>query len=294
MPIAAVLPNCVVGSASDPGATGDKRMYYSQIPVVELYDALLAYEGADCYSDLLEPWILCHRAEADWLLKIKQRWSHRPNPADPEELSRLYAWFRVTSLLLLRFQKDHSGRSSYDGPAITPFAFQLFHEQMGFSRPDVGVFHPFFHEVLSVSPTSTEEPRLEIARQDWPCLMLGRMLFLRAGCHVVADLKQFDKAIAESSMLYWTYRRRDRRCTDQSQGWGGNSQWRTAFRRDFHFGGYYEFNIDGQTSLDGKSGHVGGVPIDTMIELVRHRCLVRSTLDDSDLFPYPYRHTEPE
>ena|GEM_PF-4381875 len=29
-----------------------------------------------------------------------------------------------------------------------------------------------------------------------------------------------------------------------------------------------------------------------MIELVRNRCLIRSVIDDSDLYPYPWTYTE--
>jgi len=32
--------------------------------------------------------------------------------------------------------------------------------------------------------------------------------------------------------------------------------------------------------------------VSTMIELVRNRCLIRSVIDDSDLYPYPWTYTE--
>ena len=32
--------------------------------------------------------------------------------------------------------------------------------------------------------------------------------------------------------------------TDQSVGWGSNSQWGTKFRRDYHFPGEFHFNVD--------------------------------------------------
>jgi hypothetical protein len=50
--------------------------------------------------------------------------------------------------------------------------------------------------------------------------------------------------------------------------------------------------VDGEESLNAATGAVDGVDASTMLELVRHRCLIRTVADDSDLYPYRYTYTE--
>jgi hypothetical protein len=123
--------------------------------------------------------------------------------------------------------------------------------------------------------------------------MLVRMMFCRGGCIVSAGAEHVRREIAERSRLYLAFRRRDRPCADPSHGWGGNSRWRTRFRRDYQAAMRFEYNVDGGTSLNGVVRTVDGIPVAAMIELVRNRCLVRTAMDDSDLYPYPYSCMEP-
>jgi hypothetical protein len=101
------------------------------------------------------------------------------------------------------------------------------------------------------------------------------------------------KTIAESSKFYWTFRRKDRACADESHGWGSNSQWRTRFRRDYQLPSGFLYNVDGTESLNDSASDLDGIARAVMIELVRHRGLIRSEIDDSDLYPYRYSYFEP-
>src|SRR5438552_2644277 len=124
-------------------------MYDCQVPWLELYRALLEYDGTDAYSDLLASWPQRHPDECLWLAEFARRTDCCAGEVDYEDLCRLYAAFRVTSLLLLRFQTGRAD-GGYTGPSVTVEGYQLFHEALGFCVPEVASFHPFFHEIISV------------------------------------------------------------------------------------------------------------------------------------------------
>ena len=71
-------------------------------------------------------------------------------------------------------------------------------------------------------------------------------------------------------------------------GWGGNSQWRTNYRRDYLFNDRFEYNVDAKERPDDDD-----LAPDQRLELVRHRCFVGSEDPHEDLWPYDIRHTEP-
>jgi len=267
-------------------------MFNTQRPFVELFRALHDYDGADAYDDVLERWPDENADECRWIAEFHQRTNDDWSAATDEDLCRLYALFRVTSTLLLRFQSGRADGSDYQGPAVTVEGYQLFHEQLGFHVLSVAEYHPFFHEVLSVNPTPNDESPIYLGECAWPCIMLGDMMFCRAGCTVDGGSSHVVKDVAESSTLYWTYRRKDRTCNDLSHGWGHNSQWRTAHRRDYRSAGRYHFNVDGRELLTDSACIADELPISTMIELIRNRCVIRTRIDDIDLYPYVYTYTE--
>jgi hypothetical protein len=267
-------------------------MYGSQWPWVELYGALQEYNGADAYDDLLESWPDRHADERRWIAEFSQRADADWNAVTDEDLCRLYAASRVTQTLLLRFQAGRDDGTDYPGPTVSVEGYQLFHEALGFHVPETFGFHPFFHEVTGVVPTADTAEPIRVVELVWPPVMLGGMMFCRAGTIVSGGAGHVVKDIAERSKLYWTIRRKDRPCGDQSHGWGSNSQWRTRLRRDYRSSTGFHYNIDANESLLGATGAVGGVDASVMVELVRHRCLVRTAVDDTDLYPYCYTYSE--
>jgi hypothetical protein len=263
-----------------------------QYPWIELYRALLEYDGADVYTHLLEPWPGQNSGECTWLAEFARRTDCCAGKVDDEDLYRLYAAFRVASLLLLLFQSGRADGSDYRGPNVTVEGYQLFHEAIGFRVPEAAAFHPFFHEIIGVQHVAPAETPVSVVEQVWPPMMLGRMMFCRVGCVVAGGTAHVAKEIAERSKLFWTLRRKDRPCEDQSHGWGSNSQWWTRLRRDYLSPAVFRYNIDGKEVLTPTTKMVDEVDAATMAEIVRHRCLVRTVADDSGLYPYRYTMTE--
>lgn len=268
-------------------------MFGSQLPLVELFSALCRHRGRDAYADELLPWLNSNTEQIVWLEELCQRSMNDWGNATCEDICRLYALSRVTSIMLLRFQSGRADGTDYLGPSLSIDDFQRFHEQLGFTVVDHDVYHPFFHEILSVHASRNEDAQVKLTDYAWPCLMLGDMSYSRAGVIVEGGSKHINKSIAESSTLYWTYRRKDRPYRDLSQGWGYNSQWRTEFRRDFHRSKKFHFNVDGKKSLNDPLTSVEELSKATMVELVRNRGLIFTDVgDDSDLFPYDYSYSE--
>ncbi|MDT8350984.1 hypothetical protein [Roseomonas mucosa] len=108
-----------------------------------------------------------------------------------------------------------------------------------------------------------------------------------------------DPHLASSTTLYFAKRRRHRRTEDLSLGWGSNSQWRTAFRRDYAEGGRLFYNVDAREMI-GSSAGASGPPVDEdltdveQVELVTHRCFVRTAKPDDDRWPYSQGYVEPD
>ena len=267
-------------------------MYPSQRPWIRLYDALHERDVVDAYTDVLEPWTEQHPDERRWLADFSRRTESSWTVATDEDLCRLYSVYRVTSTLLLRFQRGRADGSDYAGPTISVEGYRLFHEALGFCVADVAAFHPFYHEIVGVQQAVSAAAPIEVVEQRWPSLMLGNLMFCRAGCVVVGGSNHVVKDIAERSTLYWTFRRKDRPCNDLSHGWGSNSQWRTTMRRDYRTSSGFDYNVDAEKSLDSAGDTVDGLSLEAMRELVRNRCMLRTAVDDSDLFPYPYSDTE--
>jgi hypothetical protein len=194
----------------------------------------------------------------------------------------------------------------WPGPAVTLDQYRAFVGGLGLAEVRPAGFHPFFHEIVHVDQAEDPEEAISVVDTSWPCLMLGDMMFSRAGVRVRAGTRHARKQPAETSRLYWAHRRRNRPTTDQSDGWGSNSQWRTSFRRDCRIGDSFHYNIDARNTEDWvdlgspvSSWPEGNRPDDDeglnpkvtpqqRIELLTHRCAVISAgFEDS----YPYADT---
>ena len=269
-------------------------MYHVQQPVVDLCRAIQSHKGDDVFTDVLEPWLNDHPEEAAWPAEFAARTEDDWTVADDVDLCRLYSLYRATTLLTLPFQDGREKGCDWPGPAVSSEGFLLFHEAIGIRPPEsTPDFHPFFHEIVAVRQATDDAAPPRVVEERWPALMLGDLLFARAGCVVEAGRDHLVKEIAETSTLYWTYRRKGRPCDDQSHGWGGNSQWRTAHRRDYLRGGRYHFNVDGDQPLDSLAEGADDTPPAQRLEVLRHRCRVRlEKVSRWDLYPYKYTHAE--
>lgn len=280
-----------------------------------LYQALVACEGVGVAAsgDVLVPWLPKARQALDSLRHYGRLNSPLNGYAvEYEDLHQWYALSRVSDHLLLSVQvRDDSyvAPSSRPDPwrewmtrIIAPEEYVAFFEVLGFHSFTRLPFSPFHHEIVEVIDTPDADG-VSVDHVFWPGLMFGDMLFSRAGVRVRCPASLIDKAIAETSCLYFTHRRLRRRTSDLSHGWGSNSQWVTSFRRDYDSGGRFWYNVDGEHPLgDGyRASFPPNRPLDeddlTMaqrVELLTNRCFVRCPKDGSDLFPFGDQFTEPK
>ncbi|UKY54928.1 hypothetical protein [Streptomyces inhibens] len=258
----------------------------------ELYEALVWHEGAETYEAVVVPWL--DRAQGGyraWLAaaaEYRSWWTEKETALDGQNLLwNLYALSRVSDLLLLAFQPP---ANEVDSPE--PWLRLPEHEYLGLFTAlgmtpfEVSTFDPFLHEIVEVEQADDPHAPIEITEVVWPGLMMGQLLFSRAGVRVRAGVEHAQRGVADRSPLYWTFRRRHRPTVDLSQGWGHNSQWRTDFRLDYRTPTADRLNVVEDREIDGSTDISPDHPAnlspeerlltpDERRELLRHRCLLR-------------------
>jgi hypothetical protein len=256
-----------------------------------LYDEILNCDSHNEWKDVfIRSWCQFKEVRA-YYHEIKHRTCQKWSEISDEESWNLYSVSRVSDVMLLSFQNGDIDDSTYPGPSISRENYKEFFAYIGFEEKTVTQYHPFYCEVVEVIVHDKSE--IELVDVKWPALMLGGMMFSRAGVVVKAPENRLAKGIADSSCLYWSFQRKYRKTCDLSMGWGSNSQWRTHFRRDFDLGDRYVFNVDGcNDKLDlhfpvGKEDdRMAGMEREARIEFLKNRCLTTSYIDDSDLWPF--------
>jgi len=267
----------------------------------------LNYTGDALYHDVLEP------QEARARESVAALSHHRTfgATANDGDLWEWYALSRLCDYLIAGLPLDiYESLPDREPPQIAPIEYEAFFDALGFAPipTESEPFHPFFHEIVRViEDAGATAPTID--REYWRGYMWGQMLFARAGVAVRCPPGYFDKGIAEKSCLYFTYYRRHRPTSDLSHGWGSNSQWRTHFRRDYHTGDAFHFNVDGKYPLGDEAafvaslsphdraqyaeerGSADALTMDERIELLTHRSFVRCAKDGSDRFPFSDRYT---
>ncbi len=265
-------------------------MHSDQQPYRQLYDDMLDYEGDALFDDLLRPWLRAHDGERRWLDQLRERRGDPIPAVRPEELWRLYALSRIVDLLQLSFAPPTADPAWNIAP-VGADGFARFMAALGLEPVDRPAFHPFFHEVVTVDQDQAEDAAPTITGIYWPGYTLGPLLISRAGCGVRAGRRHMRKEVAEGSMLYWAHARNNRPAEDLGRGWGGNSQWRTSFRRDYALGGALHYNVDAAPVRGGDpDGDLGPAE---RAELLRHRCFVTCTRRSDDRWPYSLSLTGP-
>lgn len=209
------------------------------------------------------------------------------SPASDEDLWTLYALSRVNDLLLLGFQPLAPGRIRRSW-TLSPDDFAGFVMSIGLQVVREASFSPFFHEIVTVEQDADDKTAPTVAGEYWPAVMLGDLMIARAGVMLRSGRRFVRKDIAESSCLYWAYRRNNRQTYDLSVGWGSNSQWRTSFRRDYRFGSGFRFNVDGVHDLAKQPSEPDRdeLPLHARRELLLHRCFITHPDPAERCFPF--------
>jgi hypothetical protein len=250
-----------------------------------LFGRIEKHEAASLHQDALVPW-LAESGERTrvWLREFAQRQGSPIPPASQDDLWSLYALSRINDALLTSFQTGTRAHAH----ALSLDHYVGFMRAIGLQTAREAQFSPFFHEIVTVEQAAAADAPLGLGHEYWPALMLGDMMFARAGVAVSGGRGHVCKEIAESSTLYWAYRRRNRPTYDLSVGWGSNSQWRTPLRRDYRIGGSLYFNVDAphDLTLPAPPRDPDNLPPDVRRELLLHRCFI--TVPDRPQFCFPF------
>ncbi len=234
---------------------------------VALFRTISHDATADEAAEALRSWTAARRA----IRAAPSRLRGPVETASQEELWTLYALSRVLDGAVgpLAAPDPEASPATVEWLVTTLAAFQASVGLEPFVHP---VFHPFFHEVCAVTQDQDPESPPAITHVLWPGATFGRLLVLRSGVAVRAGRAWLGPA-ATSTDLYFTYARRGRQAHDLSHGWGSNSQWRTAARRDYALPDGFRFNADGTEPFEEADPE--GLPLDERHQLLVHRCLVR-------------------
>lgn len=230
------------------------------------------------------------------------------------DLFTLYALSRVFERLILGVQA-RIGLSDTCPPRLHALASAAlardalidFFGAFGMAPMQVqSCYHPFFHEVVRAERDPALGEAILVEEEIWPGLWFGDLVFARAGVGIRCGPRaRLDPGLATGSILYFAWNRARRPARDLSHGWGSNSQWATAFRRDYADGAVLRYNVDGRAVLgavtppDPESLPQSLSP-DCMdlteakrIELLTYRCFVRTGKSHHDRWPFDDTCTEP-
>ena len=142
----------------------------SQLSHVGLFRAIHDFDPkADLFQELLRPWM---EREREWLTAFAQQTS--PAPIAMEDSWRLYALSRINQVLLMAFQRGT--HDNWEGPTLNLADYLAFMTGMGCRVVDEPAYSPFFHEIVEIVEADGTQPRkdcIDLARVDWPALMLA-------------------------------------------------------------------------------------------------------------------------
>ena len=210
----------------------------------ELHDELMSDTSGEV-APLLARWAAANSAILEPYRHFRQLNGPSNNyPVEREELHSLYALSRICDVTLLPFQ---AGEVWFD---LSRNQFEEFWQTLGIEAREPREYHPFWCEIVQCENVEDIDAPPTVDEMLWSALTWGEMLICRAGVRVRAGRNWLDAGVAASSPLYFAHRRGYRETHDLSHGWGGNSQWRTAFRRDYFCNGFYVFNADGAPDGD--------------------------------------------
>ena len=255
-----------------------------------LFHALCDLDGTDPGP------VLDHAVTRPWMAEAARRLStlavlDRTRPAQPgdreltDTLYLLHAASRVRDILLLAHQPpplDPAGLTSLDEalgrtpPSFGPVPVSriaAFFARLGCRPVTEPSFDPVLHEIIACEPAASPDAPVQVTAQAWPALLIGELVFARAGVAVRAGAAHAVPGVADRSLLHWEYWRRHRPTSDGSRT---SSQWRTQFRRDYRTPRGAVYNLDAWPPDPAPPPASAILPPADAAELVRNRCLLRA------------------
>jgi len=210
-----------------------------------------------------------------------------------ETLYQLYAASRVRDVLLLAHQPspiDDSVRELDEALRREQPAFRSvpvgqimqFFASFGCQPVTEPAFDPILHEIITCEAAGDPGAPIQVTGHAWPAMMIGELVFTRAGVHVRAGSAHAVPGVADRSILHWEYWRRHRITSDGSFWWGHNSQWKTEFRRDYITRRGHVYDFDAFSSLSSRrrrslTGESAPPPLTAdQASFIKNRCQLRT------------------
>jgi len=283
-----------------------------------LFHSLCDVQGGMPITDRLDyasgqPWVT--DVARRFLVLSSSEAAERWEPGNDEllhSLFLLYATARVRDVLLFAHQPlplDSDAKAAFDqalnrtAPSFAPLPldqFVAFFSLIGCRTTTEPAFDPILHEIVVCEQDPDPDAPIQIVEQLWPSLLIGELVFTRAGVKVRAGAHHALAGVADRSCLHWEYWRRHRDTTDGSFWWGHNSQWKTQFRRDYATSRGNLFNFDDGSAWADKQRMTieralaapdrPTLSEDEAIEFVKNRCLLRNPAASE--FSPPHRQVD--
>ncbi|MFZ6778935.1 SEL1-like repeat protein [Undibacterium sp. Ji83W] len=245
------------------------------------------YEGDSLWEDvILKKWERFRDARQYFSEQKNRKCAYKPWPPTTWfELDALFHAARTNESLISLL---HPENPRYRRTNLTLDKYISLFEHVGFDIHWPTQFHPFHCEVVEVE--QTEGGDIEIVETLWPEIMLGNLMFSRAGVRVRAPTHLLTKGIADRHCLYWCYVRdlRTRSCHESDSD-------SIEFRRDFDLGDRYAYNVDGGSKFEitdltnpFEADFVDSdLSVEERISLLRYRCAVNVEYPNFETF-WPY------
>lgn len=254
--------NGQAGEAKRGSAPPRWREMLSQFPAMrQVFHALCDMDEGEDATELLsfaagQEWMAEDARLASSVARLDLTMPWEPETDELHQaLWTLYAASRVRDVLLLAHQPSPADDSVgeldkalyREQPRFRPVPVDQitqFFAAIGCQPVTEASFDPILHEIVACEAAAEPDAPIRITRQVWPALMIGELVFTRAGVNVRAGSAHAVPGVADSSTLHWEYWRRHRVTSDGSFWWGHNSQWRTEIRRDYITGSGHVYDYD--------------------------------------------------
>lgn len=236
----------------------------------------------------------------EFLSNVAQQISAKQYRLSNSDSWDLYAISRIFDLIITKLQSVNIGKTN--SQYISNETVLDFGNRIGVKEKEIKSYHPFYCEIFSVRENNNIDEIL-IDKIHWPAFHLNGMLVCRAGVSISSPRNLVDPLVAATSTLFWSYIRENRTASDQSHGWGHNSQWRTDFRIDLDCEDKYIYNYKshGKRNInlndDGLDGSeiIDGMGIVDRRSLIRNRCKIKDIpieIPEVDIYPYDDTYVE--
>lgn len=275
------------------------REMLEEYPAIrQVFHALCVLDDGEDATELLgfaarQEWMADLGRRVQGVARANDTFALEPENEDlANTLWQLYAASRVRDLLLLAHQPRPAddavceldqalGRKQPGFRPVPVDQITQFFAALGCRPVSKASFDPILHEIITCKAAAEPGAPITITGQAWPALMLGELVFTRAGVRVRAGSAHAVPGVADRSTLHWEYWRRHRITVDGSFWWGHNSQWRTAIRRDYITSRGHVYDFDGLYGFSDRRlspvGDSARPPLTTdQASFIKNRCQLRS------------------